>query len=86
MSSQPPYLDIIDVPEHAPLRPWKTPTPSDEFLRHCKPGAREQQAESSPASSGAVTRCQDERCTDENGKGPAQTETQERPQHARRAM
>ena len=33
-----------------------------------------------------VARCQDERCTDENGEGPAQTKTQERPQHARRAM
>ena len=73
MSPKPPYLDIIDVPEHAPLRPWKTRMPSDEFLRHCKPSAQEQ-AESSPEDAGAVTRGQDERCTDENGEGSAACE------------
>ena len=31
---QPPYIDVIDVARHAPLRPWKTPVSSDDALRH----------------------------------------------------
>ena len=54
---QPPYIDVIDVASHAPLRPWKTPVSSDEALRHCKPSA---------CLSDIGTRCQAEHCADES--------------------
>ena len=54
---QPPYIDVIDVASHAPLRPWKTPVSSDEALRHCKPSA---------CLSEIGTRCQAEHCADES--------------------
>ena len=40
MPGEPPYIDVIDVARHAPLRPWKTPVSSDDALRHCKPSAQ----------------------------------------------
>jgi hypothetical protein len=55
---QPPYIDVIDVASHAPLRPWKTPVSSDEALRHCRPSAW--------CLSDIGTRCQAEHCADES--------------------
>ena len=68
MPGEPPYIDVIDVARHAPLRPWKTPVSSDEALRHCKPSAQapEESGHAGPSDNGA--RCQAERCADESGR------------------